>query len=91
MYIVYELKEMFSVGIHVLYEIVLKRTVYPRIRFNHCVLFHSEHSSPAFEEFLELIGTKVKMKGFAKYRAQLDNKSKRDRDVINIHVLHLLA
>ena len=35
----------------------------------------SEHGSDAFEEFLELIGMKVKMKGFSKYRAQLDNKS----------------
>lgn len=43
----------------------------------HHVYVHSvEHSSPAFDEFLELIGMKVKMKGFSKYRAQLDNKSK---------------
>ena len=34
-----------------------------------------ETGSTALEEFLELIGEKVKMKGFNKYRAQLDNKS----------------
>ena len=39
-----------------------------------CVLF-VEFGSKAFNEFLELLGQKVKMRGFAKYRAQLDNKS----------------
>ena len=34
-----------------------------------------ESGSKAFDEFLELIGMKVKMKGFTKFRAQLDNKS----------------
>lgn len=34
-----------------------------------------ENGSPAFDEFLELLGEKVRMKGFTKYRAQLDNKS----------------
>jgi hypothetical protein len=34
-----------------------------------------ENGSPAFDEFLELIGERVKMKGFTKYRAQLDNKT----------------
>ena len=33
--------------------------------------------SDGFDEFLELIGQSVRMKGFTKYRAQLDNKSKR--------------
>lgn len=36
----------------------------------------AESGSPAFDEFLELMGQKVRMKGFSKYRAQLDNKSK---------------
>ena len=46
-----------------------------------CLSICLEHGSPAFEEFLELIGMKVKMKGFSKYRAQLDNKSEsRDRE-----------
>lgn len=35
-----------------------------------------EQGSAAFEDFLSLLGKKVKMKGFTKYRAQLDNKSK---------------
>lgn len=39
-------------------------------------IFFSEHSGPAFEEFLSCIGQKVRLKGFEKYRAQLDNKSK---------------
>lgn len=38
--------------------------------------FFPEHSGPAFEEFLSCIGQKVRLKGFEKYRAQLDNKSK---------------
>ena len=36
----------------------------------------AEFGSDAFEEFLEVLGSKVKMRGFTKYRAQLDNKSK---------------
>lgn len=40
------------------------------------IFFFSEHSGPAFEEFLSCIGQKVRLKGFEKYRAQLDNKSK---------------
>lgn len=36
----------------------------------------TENSGPAFEEFLSCIGQKVRLKGFEKYRAQLDNKSK---------------
>ena len=40
-----------------------------------CVrFFHLEFGSPAFDEFLALLGQKVRMKGFTKYRAQLDNK-----------------
>jgi hypothetical protein len=37
--------------------------------------YNNENGSPAFDEFLELIGERVKMKGFTKYRAQLDNKT----------------
>ena len=40
-----------------------------------CVLGHTECGSAAFDEFLKLLGDKVKMKGFTKYRAQLDHKS----------------
>lgn len=36
----------------------------------------TETSGPAFDEFLELIGKRVALKGFEGYRAQLDNRSK---------------
>ena len=36
----------------------------------------TEASGPAFEEFLDLIGTRIVLKGFEGYRAQLDNRSK---------------
>ena len=35
----------------------------------------AECGSQAFDEFLDLLGERVRMKGFNKYRAQLDNKS----------------
>ncbi|XP_076099493.1 signal-induced proliferation-associated 1-like protein 2 isoform X2 [Mytilus galloprovincialis] len=38
-------------------------------------MYNNENSSPAFEEFLKCIGHKIRLKGFEKYRAQLDNKS----------------
>ncbi|XP_071486438.1 uncharacterized protein [Diadema antillarum] len=38
-------------------------------------MYNNEHSSPAFDEFLESIGDKVRLKGFERYRAQLDNKT----------------
>lgn len=41
----------------------------------------AEHSGPAFEEFLSCIGQKVRLKGFEKYRAQLDNKSKNCKNI----------
>ena len=39
-------------------------------------IHHIEFGSEAFDEFLEVLGSKVKMREFSKYRAQLDNKSK---------------
>ena len=51
----------------------------PSFSLFHCVStvpLPPEQGSPAFEDFLSLLGKKVKMKGFTKYRAQLDNKSK---------------
>ena len=39
-------------------------------------MYNNEHSSPAFTEFLDLIGRKVKLKGFDKFKGGLDNKSK---------------
>ncbi len=46
-----------------------------RVRVCVHVCVSIETGSPALDEFLELIGQKVRMKGFTKYRAQLDNKS----------------
>lgn len=39
-------------------------------------MYNNESGSPALDEFLELLGQKVRLKGFTKFRAQLDNKSK---------------
>ncbi|XP_038046946.1 signal-induced proliferation-associated 1-like protein 1 [Patiria miniata] len=38
-------------------------------------MYNNEHSTPAFDEFLECIGERIRLKGFDKYRAQLDNKT----------------
>ena len=39
-------------------------------------MYNNENASPALDEFLDLLGQRVRLKGFTKYRAQLDNKSK---------------
>ena len=39
-------------------------------------MYNNEDAGPAFEEFLSLIGETVCLKGFTKYAAQLDVKSK---------------
>lgn len=39
-------------------------------------MYNNEEAGPAFEEFLCLLGEKVCLKGFTKYAAQLDVKSK---------------
>lgn len=39
-------------------------------------MYNNETAGPALEEFLQLLGDKVRLKGFTKYRAQLDTKSK---------------
>lgn len=39
-------------------------------------MYNNEAAGPAFEEFLQLLGERVRLKGFEKYRAQLDTKSK---------------
>ncbi|ELK05078.1 Signal-induced proliferation-associated 1-like protein 2 [Pteropus alecto] len=41
-------------------------------------MYNNETAGPAFEEFLDLLGQRVRLKGFSKYRAQLDNKSLRE-------------
>lgn len=38
-------------------------------------MYNNESSGPAFEDFLDLLGERVRLKGWEKYRAQLDNKS----------------
>uniref|UniRef100_A0A8C7SBT9 Signal-induced proliferation-associated 1-like protein 2 n=1 Tax=Oncorhynchus mykiss TaxID=8022 RepID=A0A8C7SBT9_ONCMY len=38
-------------------------------------MYNNESASPALEEFMELLGQRVRLKGFTKYRAQLDNKT----------------
>ncbi|RWS27672.1 signal-induced proliferation-associated 1-like protein 2 [Leptotrombidium deliense] len=38
-------------------------------------MYNNENSGPALEEFLTCLGEKVRLKGFDKYRAGLDNKT----------------
>ncbi|KAL1006159.1 hypothetical protein UPYG_G00068640 [Umbra pygmaea] len=38
-------------------------------------MYNNESASPALEDFMELLGQPVRLKGFTKYRAQLDNKT----------------
>ena len=38
-------------------------------------MYNNVESGPALEEFLEMLGQRVRLKGFDKYKAGLDNKS----------------
>ncbi|XP_077076505.1 signal-induced proliferation-associated 1-like protein 1 isoform X2 [Siphateles boraxobius] len=38
-------------------------------------MYNNEAAGPALEEFLQLLGERVRLKGFSKYRAQLDTKT----------------
>ncbi|KAL4613221.1 signal-induced proliferation-associated 1-like protein 1 [Arapaima gigas] len=38
-------------------------------------MYNNEAAGPALEEFLQLLGERVRLKGFTKYRAQLDTQS----------------
>lgn len=38
-------------------------------------MYNNETAGPAFKEFLSLLGDEIRLKGFDKYRAQLDNKT----------------
>ncbi|XP_041132410.1 signal-induced proliferation-associated 1-like protein 1 isoform X1 [Polyodon spathula] len=38
-------------------------------------MYNNESAGPAFEEFLMLLGDRIRLKGFSKYRAQLDTKT----------------
>lgn len=40
-------------------------------------MYNNESAGPAFDEFLDLLGERVRLKGWEKYRAQLDNKCKK--------------
>ena len=40
-------------------------------------MYNNESAGPAFDEFLDLLGERVRLKGWEKYRAQLDTKSER--------------
>lgn len=39
-------------------------------------MYNNEEADPAFTEFLETIGQKVRLQGFNKYKAGLDNRCK---------------
>lgn len=39
-------------------------------------MYNNEEAGPAFNEFLDLIGQRVRLKGFQKYTGGLDNKGK---------------
>ena len=39
-------------------------------------MYNNEEGGPAFLEFLDLLGQRVRLKGFQKYKAGLCNKSK---------------
>ena len=39
-------------------------------------MYNNEEAGPAFNEFLDLIGQRVRLKGFDKYTGGLDNKGK---------------
>lgn len=47
-------------------------------------MYNNEFAGPAFEEFLTCLGKKVRLKGFEKYRAGLDNKS----DTTGLHSIY---
>ncbi|XP_077073475.1 signal-induced proliferation-associated 1-like protein 2 isoform X2 [Siphateles boraxobius] len=38
-------------------------------------MYNNENAGPALDEFLDLLGQRVRLKSFSKYRAQLDNKT----------------
>ncbi|XP_051789569.1 signal-induced proliferation-associated 1-like protein 2 isoform X1 [Erpetoichthys calabaricus] len=38
-------------------------------------MYNNESADPLFEEFLDLLGERIRLKGFDKYRAQLDTKT----------------
>lgn len=51
-------------------------------------MYNNEGAGPALEEFLDLLGQRVRLKGFTKYRAQLDNKSKIKKKTLCAKSIH---
>lgn len=47
-------------------------------------MYNNEHSSPAFDEFVSVLGEKVRLKGFEKYKAGLDTKT----DTTGLHSVY---
>lgn len=45
-------------------------------------MYNNEVAGPALEEFLQLLGEKVRLRGFTKYRAQLDTKSNSSPNIL---------
>ncbi len=45
-------------------------------------MYNNEEGGPAFNEFLDIIGQRVRLKGFNKYKAGLCNKSKSARQLL---------
>lgn len=52
-------------------------------------MYNNEEAGPALLEFLNCIGQRVRLKGFDKYRAGLDNKSKSINNFYNTSDLNL--
>lgn len=48
-------------------------------------MYNNESSGPAFEEFLDLLGERVRLKGWERYRAQLDTKSELKKHTSHTH------
>lgn len=52
-------------------------------------MYNNEFGSPGFEEFLDLLGDKVQLKGFDKFRGGLDVKSKHIRHWRTSRICHI--
>ena len=49
-------------------------------------MYNNEEGGPAFNEFLDVIGQRVRLKGFGKYKAGLCNKS--EDHYCNVKIYH---
>lgn len=50
-------------------------------------MYNNETAGPALEEFIQLLGERVRLQGFTKYRAQLDTKS----TLTHTHILAMVV